>query len=129
MITATEVEALWSVIGKVGAAIAFLVALVKGYKYLMSQMPTAKLEERLDKAEENLKKDLQHFEKLESRITGIEQRISETDDKINHIDDGVKQIGESQISLLRHLVNGNGQKEMEAEADKLTAYFIKRSDV
>lgn len=126
MITPGEINAVWSFVGKLGAGLAVIVALVKGFEYLMSKMPVSKLEERVKSIEEHDKKDLEHFKEIESRIETIERQLNESNNKITRIDEGIQRLGKSQILLLRHFATGNGQKEMADEADDLTEYFINR---
>lgn len=126
MITGNEIEIVWSVVGKLGAILAVIVALMKGFEYLMSKMPVSKLEERVKAIEEHDKNDFEKLKKIELRLDSVENKLKESDDKISRIDEGIKRLGQSQILLLRHFATGNGQKEMAEEADSLTAYFIDR---
>jgi len=126
MITGNEIEIVWSVVGKLGAILAVIVALMKGFEYLMSKMPVSKLEERVKAIEEHDKNDFEKLKKIEMRLDSVENKLKESDDKISRIDEGIKRLGQSQILLLRHFATGNGQKEMAEEADSLTAYFIDR---
>lgn len=127
MVTASEIEAVWSVIGKIGVVVGVLVALIKGFQYLMSLTPTSKLEQRVLEIEKHDKNDLEKFKNIEVRLDALESKITESDDKMKRIDEGVQRIGKSQILLLKHFVTGNGQQEMSKEADELTAYFIDRN--
>ena len=54
----------------------------------------------------------------------MENKLGDTNMEIEHVNEGIQRIGISQISLLRHLVTGNGQKDLEKEADDLTEFFI-----
>jgi septal ring factor EnvC (AmiA/AmiB activator) len=126
MITGNEIEIVWSFVGKLGAILAVIVALMKGFEYLMSKMPVSKLEERVKAIEEHDKNDFEKLKKIEMRLDSVENKLKESDDKISRIDEGIKRLGQSQILLLRHFATGNGQKEMAEEADSLTAYFIDR---
>ena len=127
MVTASEIEAVWSVIGKIGVVVGVLVALIKGFQYLMSLTPTSKLEHRVLEIEKHDKNDLEKFKSIEVRLDALESKITESDDKMKRIDEGIQRIGKSQILLLKHFVTGNGQQEMSKEADELTAYFIDRN--
>lgn len=127
MVTASEIEAVWSVIGKIGVVVGVLVALIKGFQYLMSLTPTSKLERRVLEIEEHDKNDFEKFKNIELRLDALESKITESDDKMKRIDEGIQRIGKSQILLLKHFVTGNGQQEMSKEADELTAYFIDRN--
>lgn len=127
MVTASEIEAVWSVIGKIGVVVGVLVALIKGFQYLMSLTPTSKLEQRVLEIEKHDKNDLEKFKNIEVRLDALESKITESDDKMKRIDEGIQRIGKSQILLLKHFVTGNGQQEMSKEADELTAYFIDRN--
>lgn len=126
MITPDEINVVWSFVGKLGASLAVIVALIKSFEYLMSKMPVSKLEERVKAIEEHDKTDFERLAKIERRLDGVEDKLKESDNKINRIDEGVSRIGKSQILLLRHFATGNGQKEMAIEADELTEYFIDR---
>lgn len=126
MITGGEIEIVWSVFGKIGVAVGVIVALIKGFQYLISLTPTSKLEERVKQIEDHDKKDYEKFQNIERRIETIEHKIDESDDKMMRIDEGVQRLGKSQILLLRHFITGNGQREMSEEVDSLTEYFIDR---
>lgn len=127
MVTASEIDAVWTVIGKIGVIVGVLVALIKGFQYLMSLTPTSKLEQRVKQIEEHDKNDFEKLKNIEVRLDALESKITESDDKMKRIDEGVQRIGKSQILLLKHFVTGNGQQEMSKEADELTAYFIDRN--
>lgn len=112
-----EIEAVWSLIGRLAAVIGVIVALIKGFEYLMSLMPMSKLEKRIANCEEHNKNDFERLKNIDARVGALERDIGE-------LNQGIQQIGKSQISLLRHFVTGNGQKDMEKEAKDLTDFFI-----
>lgn len=126
MITINEAEAVWSVIGKLGAFIGVLVAIVTGFKYLWNMMPTSKLEQRVKEIEEHDKSDFEKLKSIESRINTLESRLDETRQDIANIEEGIERIGKSQISMLRHMADGNGVDALKQEADNLTEFFIER---
>lgn len=128
MVTFEEMELLWSVIGKIGVAIALIVGLIKGIDYLIGLMPVSKLEIKVKANSDKIKTNEEHLKKIDNKIELIENKIEETERNVSSIDEGVRRIGESQISLLHHFVNGNGQKEMEHEADKLIEFFMRKGD-
>lgn len=128
MMTGGEMEVLWTAIGKIGVAIGAVVALIKGVEYLWSKHPTSKLEARVATCEEHNKNDFEHLKAVDSRLNIFEDKLTTSNNKVKHIDEGITRIGKSQISLLRHFVNGNGKQEMNDEADELTEYFINRKD-
>ena len=74
--------------------------------------------------EEKINNDFERFKEVEKRLSNLENSLLETDNQIANINKSIQMIGESQITLLRHFSTGNGQKEMETEAEKLTQYFI-----
>ena len=122
----TEIEATWSVIGKVGAVLALIVAIIKGVQYLYSLSPSSKLEKRVDKMEEHLTADYEHLKDIDAKIERLTEKVEKTDDELKLLNEGIQRIGKSQISLLRHFVGGNGQEDMKKEADDLTDFFITR---
>ena len=122
----TEIEATWSLIGKVGAVLALLVAMIKGIQYLYSLSPSSKLEKRVDKVEEHLASDYEHLKEIDAKIEKLTEKVQHTDDELKVLTEGINRIGKSQISLLRHFVSGNGQDEMRREAEDLTDFFITR---
>lgn len=119
MPTANEIDVTWELILKIGAIIAVLVAIIQGTKYLATLTPTAKLSTRVDGLEKTQRK---HAEK----IATLEMKTSDTEKKLNDVNEGIKMLGKSQISLLRHMVDGSGTEKMAEEADELTDFFIKR---
>lgn len=126
MPTANEISVTWDLIIKIGAIIGILVAIIQGTKYLASLTPTAKLTERVNGIEDNLKKDFEHIKEIDRKIEHLEEKTDNTQVQIKEVNDGIKMIGHSQISLLRHMVDGNGVDKMRDEADELTKFFIDR---
>ena len=121
-----EISVAWELVGKIAAVIGVIVAIVKGVEYLNSLMPTTKLEKRIDGIEEKQKKDFEHLKAIDAKIEHLELQVTDTQTQIQEVNEGIQRIGKSQISLLRHFVTGNGQKEMASEADDLTEWFIDR---
>lgn len=121
-----EITAAWTLFVNLGVGLGIIVAFVKGVQYLFQMTPVSKLEERVKKVEDHDKNDNEKFKEIERRIDQIENKLNLTDDKMDKIDEGIQRLGKSQILLLRHFATGNGQKEMAAEADDLTEYFIDR---
>lgn len=121
-----EISVAWELVGKIAAVIGVIVAIVKGVEYLNSLMPTTKLEKRIDGIEEKQKKDFEHLKAIDAKIEHLELQVTDTQTQIQEVNEGIQRIGKSQISLLRHFVTGNGQKEMADEADDLTEWFIDR---
>lgn len=121
-----EISVAWELVGKIAAVIGVIVAIVKGVEYLNSLMPTTKLEKRIDGIEEKQKKDFEHLKAIDAKIEHLEMQVTDTQTQIQEVNEGIQRIGKSQISLLRHFVTGNGQKEMADEADDLTEWFIDR---
>lgn len=126
MPTSTEISVTWDLIIKIGAIIGILVAIIQGTKYLASLTPTAKLTERVNGIEDNLKKDFEHIKEIDRKIEHLEEKTDNTQKQIKEVNDGIKMIGRSQISLLRHMVDGNGVDKMRDEAEELTDFFIDR---
>lgn len=126
MPTANEISVTWDLIIKIGAIIGILVAIIQGTKYLASLTPTAKLTERVNGIEDNLKKDFEHIKDLDRKIEHLEEKTDNTQKQIKEVNDGIKMIGRSQISLLRHMIDGNGVDKMRDEAEELTDFFIDR---
>lgn len=122
----SEISIAWELVGKIAAVIGVIVAIVKGVEYLNSLMPTTKLEKRIDGIEEKQKKDFEHLKAIDAKIEHLELQVTDTQTQIQEVNEGIQRIGKSQISLLRHFVTGNGQKEMADEADDLTEWFIDR---
>ena len=127
MTTPSEIEALWSALGKIGAVIVALGGFVKMAQYLFSLTPTSKLEIRVKKCEDNLQKDFNHFERLDNEIVEIKKSQQKYGDELQKAVNGINKIGTSQISLLRHMADGNGVDELRAEAEDLTKFFIIKS--
>lgn len=124
--TPQDISTAWTLFVQIGVGVGVIVAFVKGVQYLFQMTPTSKLETRVKKIEEHDTNDHEKFKEIEQRIEHLEQKINESEDKMNRIDEGIQRLGKSQILLLRHFATGNGQKEMAAEADDLTEYFIDR---
>ena len=121
-----EFESFWVVIGKAGAGIGLIVAIVQGIRYLYTLMPSSKLEKRVDKIEELQVKDYEHLKKIDQKIENLEMKTENTQIKLNELSEGIQRIGKSQIALLRHTIDGNGIDKMREEVEDLTDYFIDR---
>ena len=121
-----EINAAWSLIGKIGVALAVIVGVVTSVKYLYGLLPTAKLETRVDDMETKQKEGFDRLAKLDSEIAEIKKRFEFTEKQLMQMNEGINRIGKSQISLLHHFATGNGQKEMMKEADDLTEFFVDR---
>ena len=121
-----EFEGFWIIIGKAGAGIGLIVAIVQGVRYLYTLMPSSKLEKRIDKIEELQGKDFEHLKKIDSKIENLEMKTENTARKLEEVNEGIHRIGKSQIALLRHTIDGNGIDKMREEADDLTDFFIER---
>lgn len=126
MANPNELEVVWALVGKVGAGIALIVALIKGAQFLFSLTPTSRLEIRVKKCEQDLEKDLEHLEKHDAEIEAIRKGQEGYKIELEHAVKGINKIGTSQISLLRHMIDGNGIEEMKAEAEDLTKFFIEK---
>lgn len=126
MINPNELEVVWALVGKVGAGIALIVALIKGAQFLFSLTPTSRLEIRVKKCEENLDKDYKRLERVDADILEIKKVQNGNQEDLKKLSKGINKIGTSQITLLRHMIDGNGIEEMKAEADDLTKFFIEQ---
>lgn len=125
-LTPTEIEALWSLIGKLGTGLAAIAALIKGGQFLFSLTPTSRLEIRVAKVEQNLEKDYRHLERHDEEIEALKKGQESYREELHKAVNGINKIGTSQISLLRHMIDGNGIEEMKAEAEDLTKFFIEQ---
>lgn len=126
MPTTNEIEVTWDLILKVAAIIGILVAIVQGARYLASLTPTAKLTQKVKEIEDFQKKDYEHLKEIDRKIESLEQKTNDTQAQIKEVNEGIKTLGRSQISLLRHMIDGNGADKMEKEVEDLTDFFIKR---
>lgn len=71
-------------------------------------------------------KDFEHIKEIDRKIAHLEEKTDSTQKQIEEVNEGIKKIGRSQISLLRHMVDGNGVDKMRDEAEELTDFFIDR---
>lgn len=126
MVNPNELEVVWALAGKVGAGIALIVALIKSAQFLFSLTPTSHLEIRVKKCEENLDKDFKRLERIDNDILEIKKVQNGNQEELKKLSKGINKIGTSQITLLRHMIDGNGIEEMKAEAEDLTKFFIEK---
>ena len=126
MVNPNELEVVWALVGKIGAGIALIVALIKSIQFLFSLTPTSRLEIRVKKCEENLDKDYKRLERIDNDILEIKKVQNGNQEELKKLSKGINKIGTSQITLLRHMIDGNGIEEMKAEADDLTKFFIEQ---
>ena len=121
-----ELNAFWEVVGKGAAIIGVMVAIIQGTRYLYSVTPTAKLEKRVEELEGSKNEDQRHLQRHDEEIKFLQDRTLQTENQIKDINEGIKKIGKSNISMLRHMIDGNGVDKMREEADDLTEFFINR---
>jgi len=95
-------------------------------KYLVSLMPTTKLDNRVKEIEGKQANDYEHLKEIDRRIEHLEQTVNATQTQIKEVNEGIQRIGKSQISLLRHMIDGNGIDKMKEESEELTEFFITR---
>ena len=122
----SDIEVAWSVVGKFAIILGVIVGIVQGVKYLNSLSPTTKLEKRIGDAEEKLRNDYERLNDIDRRIEALEHKVDDTQKQIHEVNEGIQRIGKSQISLLRHMIDGNGIDKMKQEVKELTEYFIDR---
>lgn len=121
-----EINTVWVFIGKVGVFLGVIVAIVQAVKYLAGLMPSTKLEHRVSEIEGKQKNDFEHLKEIDRRIEHLEQSVMDTQTSIKEVNEGIQRIGKAQISLLRHMIDGNGIDKMKEESDELTEWFIMR---
>lgn len=125
-----KINVAWELVGKLGAGIGILVALVQGFKYLRSQTSVAKLEDKVAKNTENLEKDLKHLERIDRRIDQFEKQLIKNQEEANtemeSINESLNIFGSSMASLINHMIDGNHIDKLKEERNKLTDFFIKR---
>lgn len=121
-----EINTVWIFIGKVGVFLGVIVAIVQAVKYLVSLMPTTKLDNRVKEIEGKQANDYEHLKEIDRRIEHLEQTVNATQTQIKEVNEGIQRIGKSQISLLRHMIDGNGIDKMKEESEELTEFFITR---
>ena len=66
------------------------------------------------------------FKEIDERIKNIEQQVSRSQDQIKEVNEGIKMLGKAEISLINHLIDGNGIDAMRKEVKELTDYFIEK---
>ena len=126
MVNAGEIEAVWSLVGKVAAVIGVTVALIQGIRYLYSLSPSAKLDQKISAIEKNLEKDYEHLKKHDDEIETLNKKLDHTSKQIDQLNQGIHRLGKSQIALINHTINGNGIDKLREEVDDLTEFFIDR---
>lgn len=125
-------DGLWERVLDVLGWVALFVAALKGLQYIFSLLPSSKLALQVKENTEKLQKDYNRLDKLNERLDSLEQRINESEkeraEETRLINQSLNMLGKSQISMLRHFVDGNGIEEMKREAEKLTSFFIDKTD-
>lgn len=104
--------------------IAIIVTGIKGVQYLFGISPTGKLSQRMSEAESKLSNDYVRLEDMDRRLSDLETKLDDTKAETKKINESLLMLGKSQISMLRHMADGNGKDELLKEADKLTDFFI-----
>lgn len=126
MIMLNDIEQVWSVVGKFAGALALVVAVIQGLKYLNSLTPTTKLQARVEKIEQHQNNDLERLNQIDREIEAINKKLGDNETHLRDLNEGIQRIGKSQIALLRHNIDGNGIEKMKTEAAELTEWFIDR---
>ena len=130
MPTPNEFEMTWSLIGKVGMALACIVGIVKAYHFLRSQTAVAKLEEIAEKHSECIAKDKARLDNVDDQIVNIDKRLDTVEklraEETKRINESLTMLGTAQTALLNHMIDGNGIEEMVKERNELQKFFIKR---
>lgn len=124
--TLTQIDSAWILVGKILAFLTVVIGLIKAVEYLWDKSPTAKIEIRMTDAEKRLEQGDKRFEDIDRRIKGIEEKVEGTQEEIKKVNEGIQMLGKAEISLINHLINGNGKEDMQREVKELTDYFIER---
>ena len=124
--TLSEIDATWVLIGKILAFLTVIIGLIKAVEYLWSKSPSSKMESRLETAEKRLEQGDKRFEEIDRKIASIEEKVERTQDQLEEVNKGIQTLGKAEVSLLNHLISGNGVEEMKKEVKELTDYFIER---
>ena len=124
--TLSQIDSAWILVGKILAILTVIVGLIKAVEFLWDKSPTSKIESRLKEAELRLEKGDKRFDEIDRKIISIEEKIDRTQDQIKEISKGIQMLGKAEISLINHMINGNGIDEMRKEVKELTDYFIER---
>lgn len=124
--TFAEIDATWVLIGKALAVLTVIVGLWKAVEYLWSKLPIAKVDTRLKTAETRLEKGDKKFEELDRRIISIEEKVNKTQDQIKEVNRGIQMLGKAEVSLINHIISGNGVEDLKKEVKELTDFFIER---
>lgn len=121
-----DVESFWTVVGKGAAIIGVIVAIIQGIKYLYAETPTAKLEKKVEDIMKKMENDYVHLQRHDREILELQKKADSIDKQIRLVNDGITKIGKSNISILRHMIDGNGADKMKDEVKDLTEFFIDR---
>lgn len=124
--TIAEMNATWAFIGKTLAFLTVIIGLWKAVEFLWSKSPSYKLGSRLETAEKRLERGDKRFEEIDMRIKNIEQQVNSSQEQIKEVNKGIQMLGKAEISLINHLIDGNGIDAMRKEVKELTDYFIER---
>lgn len=123
---------LWERVLDILGWVALFVAAVKGVQYLFSLLPSSKLAMQVKENSEKLQNDYNRLDKLDERLERLETRMDESErersEETRIINQSLNMLGKSQISMLRHFIDGNGIEEMKREAEKLTSFFIDKNE-
>ena len=123
MPTPQEINVLWSLVGKIGAIVAVVVALIKGVKYLRSQTSVAKLECKTADHDKALEMDRKHFERIDNHIGEIDNRINKMDkDRMaesKRINESLSMLRTSLSAMMNQMIDGNNKEQMIKERDEL----------
>jgi len=130
MPTPDEVNATWSLIGKLGVILACIVGIIKAYQYLRSQTSVAKLEAKAKEHDQYLTNDKRHLKNIDGQISEINKRLDKAEiDRIKEsekISESLAMLGTSLSAMLNHMIDGNGIDKMMQERDALQKFFINK---
>jgi cell division protein FtsL len=128
--TPQEFDVLWKVVIQTGAAVALIVAIIKGIQYLFSLTSVAKLQTKVTDQDNQLKKMEKHLSDIDCQINEM-QETREKESRV--IDKSLKMLGVSLTAIINHMIdtsspneNKENKEDMIRVRDDMSNFFINK---
>ncbi len=122
----------WATTKEFLAWIAIVSGGIKALEYLFSKTPIAHLKAEIDKMKAQLTDTNQLLKEHERELREHNRAIMSISEELaaqrRHLNVAIDKLGTSQISILNHMITGNGITELKQDRDDLTDFFVNRKD-
>lgn len=109
---------------------ALIAGAYKAVEYLLAKTPTARLFAEMEEMKKHLDSDNKQLKKHDNELcelkTAMKEMSKTVESQNKYLNEAINMLGTSQISMINHMITGNGQEELKKERDEMTDFFINR---